>query len=112
MYWIKFLIKCFLEIVYKRLDNSKATQAIFLDFSKAFDTINHQILLDKLPYYKFSANAIQLIKSYLTNRKQFVKIGSQKSKTSFVTLGVPQGSVLGPLLFFSVGFERLFAWFY
>ena len=70
-----------------------------LDFSKAFDTINHDILLGKLDFYHFSNSAIALIKSYLCNRKQFVKIDSLGSQLQPITLGVPQGSVLGPLLF-------------
>ena len=89
----------FLEIIYKRLDTSSEAQAIFLDFSKAFDTINHDILLGKLEFYNFSNSAIALIKSYLCNRKQFVKIDSLGSQLQPITLGVPQGSVLGPLLF-------------
>ena len=70
----------FLEIIYKRLDTSSEAQAIFLDFSKAFDTINHDILLGKLEFYNFSNSAIALIKSYLCNRKQFVKIDSLGSQ--------------------------------
>ena len=71
----------------------------FLDFFKAFDKINHDILLGKLDFYHFSNSAIALIKSYLCNRKQFVKIDSLGSQLQPITLGVPQGSVLGPLLF-------------
>ena len=92
-------INDFLEQIYRRLDQSLETQAIFLDFSKAFDTINHDILLGKLRFYNFNDSAIKLIKSYLTNRKQFVKIESQESTLKSISLGVPQGSVLGPLLF-------------
>ena len=89
----------FLELIYKKLDSSSEAQAIFLDFSKAFDTINHQILLGKLRFYNFSDSAIDLIQSYLSNRKQFVKINSSESSLQPISLGVPQGSVLGPLLF-------------
>ena len=89
----------FLETIYQYLDQSKAIQTIFLDFSKAFDTVNHQILLNKLPFYNFNESAVNLIKSYLSNRKQYVKIQTESSAMQTITMGVPQGSVLGPLLF-------------
>ena len=75
------------------------TQGLFLDFSKAFDTIDHQILLQKLNYYNFSNSSISTIASYLRNRKQFVRIGNTDSEMLDIKIGVPQGSVLGPLLF-------------
>ena len=74
-------------------------QGIFLDFSKAFDTINHQILVDKLPFYNFSSDACVLIQSCLSNRKQLVKINDHNSALREVKIGVAQGSVLGPILF-------------
>ncbi|CAF0989180.1 unnamed protein product [Brachionus calyciflorus] len=72
---------------------------LFIDFRKAFDTIDSQLLLIKLRKYGFSNSAINLIKSYFDNRVQFVKIDEFKSDPLEVKLGVPQGSVLGPLLF-------------
>lgn len=73
---------------------------VLLDFSKAFDSINHTQLLQKFfLYYKFSNSAINLMHSYLSNRMQFVKCGDDFSCISEVVAGVPQGSVLGPLLF-------------
>ena len=73
--------------------------AIFLDLSKAFDTINFDILLYKLKYYGKSNTSIKWFNSYLYNRKQYVEFNQTKSNISSITTGIPQGSILGPLLF-------------
>ena len=73
--------------------------AVFLDLSKAFDTVDHKILLDKMYRYGFRGPFLDLISSYLTNRRQYVDIDGNVSQTLPVTKGVPQGFVLGPLLF-------------
>jgi len=70
-----------------------------LDYSKAFDTINHALLCSKLKYYGFNNQSIQLIQSYLSNRKQQISINHSLSSTAEILSGVPQGSVLGPLFF-------------
>ena len=75
------------------------THASFLDLTKAFDCVSHGILLQKLEAYKFDANNIELIKSYLSNRLQYVNCNASTSEQLLVKHGVPQGSVLGPILF-------------
>ena len=88
--------------IQKAIDQGYYSCGIFLDLSKAFDTVNHQILLDKLEYYGIRGLAKQWFESYLMNRMQFVSLGSCKSDMLNISCGVPQGSVLGPILFFVV----------
>ena len=85
--------------VLKQLDNGKLPLNIYVDLKKAFDTIDHNILLEKLQYYGFGENSLKLIKSYLQQREQCVEIDSVCSHFLVNTMGVPQGSILGPLLF-------------
>ena len=77
----------------------ESSYCIFLDFAKAFDTVNHQILLQKLHHYGIKNKALIWFKSYLTNRTQYTEVGDTLSDVGFINCGVPQGSVLGPLLF-------------
>ena len=81
------------------IDNKMLTCGIMIDLTKAFDTVNHNILLKKLYNYGLRGNVYKLFKSYLTNRKQYVKIKNENSDLKSISCGVPQGSVLGPLLF-------------
>lgn len=85
--------------VISRFDKGFKTVGIFMDLSKAFDTLDHRILITKLARYGFAEGAITLMKSYLTNRKQFVQLDNVKSNLMGIKTGVPQGSILGPLLF-------------
>ena len=78
----------------KELNNKQYSIGIFLDFSKAFDTINHDILVDKLSYYGIRRTALRLIKNFVTNRVQFVNLNDVKSEYLPINCGVPQGSIL------------------
>ena len=81
------------------IDKGEYALGIFLDLKKAFDTVNHTILLSKLEYYGFRGHVNKFLASYLTNRNQYTVINGSKSETMKIETGVPQGSVLGPLFF-------------
>ena len=83
------------------LDGKTPSCCVFFDLKKAFDTINHSILLNKLDNYGFRGPIKNLLKSYLRSRAQYVQVGAQKSSTLDTECGVPQGSVIG-LLFFII----------
>ena len=85
--------------IYNALDDGELTLLVLLDYSKAFDTINHRILFAKLKALGFTFDAISWVVGYLTDRKQKVKTNSDESGWESIQYGVPQGSVLGPLLF-------------
>ena len=81
------------------LEKKEIPCCIFLDFAKAFDTVNHSILLQKLNHYGIRGNALSLIESYLKDREQCVQVNNAISDFEIIKHGVPQGSILGPLLF-------------
>ncbi len=89
----------FLEEIYDIVNNGNKCSALFIDITKAFDTVDHEILLDKLYLAGVRGLPLKWFSSYLSERLQCVKIGNFKSDFGKITYGVPQGSVLGPILF-------------
>ena len=87
------------EQITNSIDNRDYCAGVFIDLSKAFDTIDHTILLTKLQHYGIRGITLDWFKNYLTNRVQFVSIENVNSSNGYITCGVPQGSILGPLLF-------------
>lgn len=85
--------------VYSALDNSNACCAVYLDLAKAFDTVDHAILIEKLEKYGIRGTPLQFFKCYLENRTQIVKINNESSNELKVECGVPQGTILGVILF-------------
>lgn len=83
----------------KQIDQQNLNGVVFIDFSAAFDVIDHKLLIDKLCTYGFKRSAVNLIESYLTNRQQFVLFNGCQSDTKRLSHGIPQGSCLGPLMY-------------
>ncbi len=89
----------FLHNIYGEIDRGNAVGVLFLDLAKAFDSVDHELLLDKLRLLGFKANSVAWFKSYLKDRYQVTAVGGCISDVAKVECGVPQGSILGPLLF-------------
>ena len=87
------------EKLLSNLDKGNVTCLIFLDLAKAFDSVSHDILIRKLEKYGIKGEVLKLFVSYLEERFQFVEIDKIKSTLNLIEFGVPQGSILGPLLF-------------
>jgi retron-type reverse transcriptase len=81
------------------MDDSKITGVVFVDLSKAFDTVDHNLLLGKLKSFGFSDQVTCWIRSYLSDRSQVTRVDNKYSFFKHISIGVPQGSVLGSLLF-------------
>ena len=87
------------EKIRKAIDNGNFACGVFLNVQKGFDTVNHEILISKLEYYDVQRTALDLFKNYLKNRIQSTSFNNSTSETLIVKSGVPQGAVLGPLMF-------------
>ena len=89
----------FTDNILQNMDAGSFTGAVFLDLSKAFDTVDHPLLLQKLTHIGLTTSTTQWFRSYLTNRSQITSVGDAHSASTEMPIGVPQGSILGPLLF-------------
>ena len=98
-YSTQHVLLCLIKEWKTNLDNNFAVGAVLMDFSKAFDCIPHNILIPRLPAYSFEGKTLLYIYSYLENRKQCVKINNINSSFQTIKPGVPQGSIVGPILF-------------
>ena len=89
----------FIDNTYEAMNENKVILAIFLEFSKAFDTVDHKILLRKLKFYGFREKSLQWLSSVLSDNTQFVELGNKRSSLCEINTCVPKGSTLDPLLY-------------
>ena len=87
------------ESIYNSIDSKQHCAGVFIDHKKAFDTVNHKLLVDKLSFYGVRGVANAWLENFPMNRKQYVVVDNQAPSMQFIKCGVPQGSVLGPVLF-------------
>lgn len=92
----------FTNSVLTKIEKKQQVDAIYFDFAKAFDKVPHDIAIAKLRHLGFPLWITEWLRSYLSERNAFVNINGSHSRTFFITSGVPQGSVLGPLIFHPV----------
>ena len=93
------LVKCWIANRILRAEDREHVIGVFLNLSKAFDTVNHVMLFDKLEHYRIRGLALEWVKSYFSERKQLVEFNNVRSSPQRISCGVPQGSILGPLFF-------------
>ena len=103
----QYCLTVMLECWKKAIDKGKLAGALLTDLSKAFDCINHELLIAKLEAYGFDHKSLTYIYSYLSNRMQRTKVNGSSSTWTDITVGVPQGSILGPLIF-NIYFNDIF----
>lgn len=87
------------EFILRNFEQTRMVLGVFIDFTKAFDYLDHSLLIKKLDFYGIRGKALALMQSYLSHRRQYVNINSFFSTIQPISTGVPQGSILGPLLF-------------
>ena len=97
-----YALACLYDKISSAIENKEYTVGIFIDLSKAFDTVDHHILISKLEHYGVRGTALRWFESYLSGRQQYVEFNGICSESCQIKCGVPQGSILGPSSFCSI----------